>query len=257
MHKMENPWLEAKRDIFLRDLVHDFIEAKLYADMLYEKHSESAYLTYSLLDKWVGSENAKGPLWNLKDLCHNLFRNKGTKSNLYEHLFDWIIGSIFHEAIKLKEDAYQVETYKPLLEQESLKHPESLSHITKEYFEVIENARTNLSAELVRIHALFSKALSQLIEILPLYRNNILLVRFLLDNAKLLSEKVFGKKKFNNLIQDMFPEGMAGAYLFVAERCLQGGWYREAVRYVKKALKIDATNKKAHELLQQAAQETI
>jgi hypothetical protein len=254
---MENPWLETKRDIFLRDLVHDFIEAKLYADMLYEKHSETAHLTYSLLDEWVGSENAKGPLWNLKDLCHNLFRNKGTKSNLYEHLFDWIIGSIFHEAIKLKEDAYQVETYKPLLEQESFKHPESLSHITTEYFEVIENARTNLSVELARIHALFSKALSQLIEILPLYRDNILLVRFLLDNAKLLSEKVFGQKKFNNLIQDMFPEGMVGAYLFVAERCMQGGWYREAVRYVKKALKIDAANKKAHELLQKAAQEPV
>ncbi len=252
----ENPWLESKRDILLRDVVHYFIEAKLYADMLYKKHGTTTTLPYGLLDEWVGSENAKGLLWNLKDLCHDVFRNRGSKSNVAEYLFDWIIGSIFHEAMKLKEDAYQVENYMPLLEQEPVKNHKASSPMTQEFLEVIENARTNLAAELMRIHTLFSRALTQLLDILPLYRDNVLLVRFLLDNAKLLSDKIFIKKTFTILIQNMFPEGLVGAYLFVAERCMQGGWYREAARYLKKALKIDAANKKAHDLLQKAAQET-
>lgn len=251
---MINFWLESRRDVFLRDLVQDFIEAKLYVAMLREEHRTTATLPYSLLDEWIGSETKKGALWNLKDQCHNLFRNKGAKSNLYEHLFDWTIGSIFHEAIKLKEDSYQMETYKPLLEQESYKQNAVLSRIVSDYFEVIENARKNLAEELERINHLFSKALLHLIEILPLHRDNILLVRFLLDNTKKLSEKVFGKKVFTQIVHTMFPEGVASAYLCVAEKCIQSGWYRDATRYLKKALKLDATNKKALELIQKAEQ---
>jgi tetratricopeptide (TPR) repeat protein len=254
---MENLWLESRRDIFLRDLVQDFIEAKLYIDVLREEHSKTGTLPYCLLDTWVGSETKKGALWNLKDQCHSLFRNRLSKSNLYEHLFDWTIGSIFHEAIKLKEDSYQMETYRPLLEQEIYKQNVDLSQIVNDYFDVIENARKNLAEELERINHLFSRALLGLIKILPLYRDNILLVRFLLDNTRKLSENVFGKKAFNHIMRSMFPEGIAYAYLHVAEECMQSGWYRDAARYLKKALKLDATNKKALELLQKAEQEII
>jgi hypothetical protein len=252
---MENVWLESRRDIFLRDLVQDFIEAKLYVDMLREEHHATATLPYSRLDAWIGSETKKGALWNLKDQCHSLFRNSGTKSNLYEHLFDWTIGSIFHEAIKLKEDSYQMETYKPLLEQEGYKQNLIFSRIVRDYFEVIENARKNLAEEIERINHLFSKALLHLIEIVPLHRDNILLVRFLLDNTKKLSEKVFGTKAFNQIVRTLFPEGLASAYLCVAEKCIQSGWYREATRYLKKAVKLDAANEKALEFLQKAEQE--
>lgn len=250
-------WLESRRDVFLRDLVQDFIEAKLYLDALRKEHNATDTLPYNLLNSWIGSETNKGALWNLKDQCHNLFRNSGTKSNLYEHLFDWTIGSIFHEAIKLKEDSYQMETYKPLLEHERYQHNAILARIVKDYFDVIENARKNLAEEIERIHHLFSKALLHLIEILPLHRDNTLLVRFLLDNTKRLSVEVFGKKTFNQIVHAMFPEGMAAAYLFVAEKCIQNGRYRDAIRYLKKALRLDATNQKAFELLQKAEQELI
>ena len=254
---IKNCWLESRRDVFLRDLVQDFIEAKLYVDILRKEHRTNATLPYSLLDAWIGSETKKGALWNLKDQCHSLFRNSGTKSNLYEHLFDWTIGSIFHEAIKLKEDAYQLETYKPLLEQEIYQHNAVLARTIRDYFEIIENARKNLAEEIERINHLFSKALLHLIEILPLHRDNILLMRFLLDTTKKLSKKVFGTKAFNQIVHTLFPEGLASAYLCVAEKCIQSGWYREATRYLKKALKLDAANKKAFELLQKAEKELI
>ena len=254
---IENMWLESRRDVFLRDLVQDFIEAKLYLDVLRKEHNATDTLPYNLLDSWIGSETNKGALWNLKDQCHNLFRNSGTKSNLYEHLFDWTIGSIFHEAIKLKEDSYQMETYKPLLEHERYQHNAVLARIVKDYFDVIENARKNLAEEIERINHLFSKALLHLIEILPLHRGNTLLVRFLLDNTKTLSVEVFGKKAFNQIVHAMFPEGIAAAYLCVAEKCIQNGRYRDAMRYIKKTVRLDATNQKAIELLQRAQQELI
>jgi hypothetical protein len=250
INNTENTWLAARRDIFLRDLVQDFIEAKLYLDMLRHQHQSTDSLPYRLLDEWLGSETKKGSLWNLKDQCHNLFRNSGTKANLYEHLFDWTIGSIFHEAIKLKEDAYQMETYKPLLEQANCQHNAVLTRIVRDYFEVIEDARKNLVEEIERINHLFSKALLHLIEILPLHRDNILLVRYLLENTKQLSEKVFGKQVLNQILRAMFPHGLASAYLCVAEKCMQSGWYRDAARYLKKSLRLDAANTKAIELLQ-------
>jgi hypothetical protein len=257
LHAAGNTWLEARRDIFLRDLVQDFIEAKLYLDMLGHQLQSTNALPYRLLDEWLGSENKKGSLWNLKDQCHNLFRNRSTNANLYEHLFDWTIGSIFHEAIKLKENSYQMETYKPLLEQANCQLNAELARIVRDYFEVIEDARKNLVEEIEQIDHLFSNALLHLIEILPLYRDNILLVRYLLENTKQLSEKVFGKKAFNQILRVMFPHGLVSAYLCVAEKCIQSGWYRDATRYLKKALRLDAANTKALELLQKAEQELI
>ena len=50
----------------------------------------------------------------------------------------------------------------------------------------------------------------------------------------------------------MFPEGLAAAYLCVAEKCMQHGWYRDAIRYAKKALRLDAANETARELLRKA-----
>ena len=179
---MNNSWLESRKDFFLRNMVQDFCNATIYFDQLCEEHKKTGLVAYHLLDAWIGSELKKGPLWNLKDQCHRLFRNNETKNNLYEHLFDWTIGSIFHETIKLKEDAYQLEAYRPLLELDVYRQNETFSVIIDEYLAVIEHARSNLADELSRIKQLFTKALSHLKAIFPSHRDNLLLIRFLLDN---------------------------------------------------------------------------
>jgi tetratricopeptide (TPR) repeat protein len=248
---MRNLWLKSRKDIFIRDLVRDFHEAKVFFDTLNARRHTVSTIPYNQVDTWIGTEIKKGSLWNLRDLCHRLFRSTGKNNNLFEHLFDWTIGSIFYEAIKLKEDAYQLESYKPLLEQEAVKGNKALSKIIDEYFSVIERSQENLNIELDRINELFQKAIFHLKEILPLYKDNVLLIRLLLDNQKKLSDHIFGKESCMQLLSRMFPDGLHHAYLSVAEGCIHSGRPIEAVRYVKKAIRIDNKNKKAYALLKQ------
>ena len=97
------------------------------------------------------------------------------------------------------------------------------------------------------IDELFLKAIFHLREIFVSYKDNVLLIRFLLDNKKTV-EKVFGKNSFTQLTNQMFPDGIHEAYLLVAENCAKNGWYKEAEKYLKNALKADRKNKKAQKL---------
>jgi hypothetical protein len=250
---MENSWLTSRKEFFLRNMVQDFFEAAVYFDQLCDEHTLTGLVAYTLLDTWIGTESKKGPLWNLKDECHRLFRNNVQTSNLYEHLFDWSIGSIFHETIKLKEDAYQLEAYRPLLELEVYRQDATFTAIINESLAVIENAYSSLADELLRIRQLFLKALGHLKLIFPSHRNNMLLVRFLLDNDKLLSHKVFGDRYCTALLAVMFPEGLYNAYLSVARHCMVNGRQESAGRYLKKAASLAPDNTEALMLLREIA----
>jgi len=248
---MENSWLESRREFFLRNLVQDFFDAAIYFDRFCNEHMLTGLVAYSALDAWIGTELKKGPLWNLKDQCHRLFRNNEQSSNLYEHLFDWCIGSIFHETIKLKEDAYQLETYRPLLELDVYRQDKTFASIIDEYRTVIENARGSLDDELFRIRQLFEKALAHLKSIFPAYRNNMLLVCFLLDNGRLLAHKSFGRGYGKALLSAMFPDGLHSAYLSAAVHCIANGRQQGAVRYLKKITARDPDNAEALSLLRE------
>ena len=249
---MKNSWLKLRKDFFLRDLFRDFFDAKIYFDKICKTYNNSSSVPFKMMDTWVGTEKENGPLWSLKEQSHKLFRNSHYKSSLFEHLFDWIMGSIFHESMKLKEDSYQVESYKPLLELEVSTHNDNkvLSKIISEYFSLIEKANHNLKEELESVNELFSKAIFHLREILIFHKNNILLLRFFLDNKKDI-EKVFGKGSFTSLTNQMFPKGIHEAYLLAAKDCTENGWYKDAEKYLKNALKADAKNKEAQTLFKE------
>ena len=244
---MKNVWISFRKDVFVRDLIQDFCESALYFEKIWGMFSESAFIPFKVLDAWVA-----GPLWNLKEQSHRLFRNTHHKCSLYEHLFDWTMGSIFHEAMKVKENTYQVESYKPLLEMEvknSEKNP-ALSDIISEYFSLIEKANIDLKQELERVHELFSKAVFHLREIIIYYKDNILLIRFLIDNKKKF-EKIFGKDSLADLFEQMFPKGIHDAYLRAAESCFTSGRFLEAETYLKKAVVQDKKSTKAQKLLKE------
>ncbi len=232
---MKNCWLESRKDIFERDMFQDFFEAKQYFESILKAYRDSATVPFSMLDTWVGTETYKGPLWHLKDQSHQLFRNNSFSDNLYEYLFDWAIGSIFHEAMKLKEDAYQVESYRPLLDYDSreLSDDSPLADIISEYCALIERAHKNLQEELESIEELFNKAVYHLSEMLITKQNNTLLVRYLVDSKSTIINSI-GSEAYYDILQRMFPDGPLDAYEKVARSCFEHGWYETACRYFEK-----------------------
>ncbi len=235
-----NRWFQERKDMFVRDLVSQFLEAKIFFDGLYRYYKESGKIEFKDLDFWVSTEVKKGPLWRLKDDCHSLFRNTTSKVVLCEYLLDWTLGSIFHESMKLKEDVYQLEAYRPEYEKiEPGKFPEpDILDILKEYYIIVDKAQEDMAEEIERINFLFSKASQQLKKLLPNYSQNGLLVRFLLENEGLVAA-VLGEGSLREIFTSMYQRGLSEAHYVAAKNYLGGGWYEEAAKNLEKALEIN------------------
>ena len=245
---MKTSWLEQRKDIFVRNLVQDFFAAKNYFDELRTHHKKKGPLPYSMIDVWIGTEANKGPLWNLQEQSHRLYRSSGSAISLYENLFDWVISSIFHESMKLKEDLYQVESYKPLLELSDDQAQWEPAETIQKYYALIDRASRSLNEEIESIGDLFTKGLLHLRSLIVTYRNNALLLQFLIDNEKTV-ETMFGKGALQQILQEMFPAGVHEAYILISESCMQNGWYSRAQEYLKTAMKTGAVNKGLQERL--------
>ena len=61
------------------------------------------------------TDDERSPLFRLKERCHTLFRREGADRSPMrrEALFDLAVGSLFHEAMKFRENFYQKVVYAP------------------------------------------------------------------------------------------------------------------------------------------------
>ena len=72
-------------------------------------HYARLTLSFDLVEDLVG-DNHSSALYRLKEKCHALFRSSTTEEAAdvrTEVLFDLAIGSLFHEAMILRENLYQ------------------------------------------------------------------------------------------------------------------------------------------------------
>jgi len=251
---VENRWFEERKELFFRNLVRNFLESKIFFDDLYQYYKNNDTILFERMDFWVGTEIKKGPLWNLKDNCHNIFRKSESKINLSEYLFDWTLGSIFHEGMKLKEDVYQLEVYLPSYDKiDTSKNVEEIEEVLEEYFTVIDKATRSLDAEMESMKNLFLKAVERFKELLINHAHNRFLVRFLLENKKLV-EKALGKNSLKDIISSLYPDQPESPYFIAGKSCLIGGWFKEAKEYFKKVLDINPDHTEAKQFLKETEQ---
>ncbi len=227
---MVGKWLHERKTMLFRDLISEYLDNRIFFDEIMQTHHKTGRIQYSMMEHWVGSETHKGKLWTLKDRCHNLLRNDKEKGSIMGYLFDWTIGSIFHQCIKLKEDVYQLEAYAPQYERlTNGEDPNSKIVETLHEMELRMNViNTSLKRELEEIASLFQAADGHLVRLLPHHSDNSLLVRFLIHNRNKL-ELVYGKDALDRILTDMYPSGLHEAYYMAGLSYLEGGWYKEAI----------------------------
>ncbi|MDY6863814.1 MAG: hypothetical protein SV062_12615 [Thermodesulfobacteriota bacterium] len=225
---MRNYWLDDRKEMLFRDLIKQFFYAYLFFNQLKEEYQKENRIPFSKLDYWVGTEIKKGALWQIKDSAHILFRNPISEREIFEYLFDWTLGSIFHEAMKLKEDIYQIEAYS-LKWVRAKKLKVNPKDIEEEISIIVNNAKKNLREEMKRLDYLFEKAILRLHKILPLHNKNFLLIKFLIEEEMLL-EKVLGEKALTRILKITFPENQEEkAFLMAEEGCVKKGRIQNAL----------------------------
>lgn len=102
----------------LVEIVRDFIAVHRQMAVLFESFREGT-LRFDEVSALV-ADSESSPLFRLKERVHTLFRpdagagqHAGQTLRRGEALFDLAVGSLFHEALKFRENFYQLEVYAP------------------------------------------------------------------------------------------------------------------------------------------------
>jgi hypothetical protein len=242
--KKEN---QRNRDKDLLEMVRGLFLSEVAFQEIFKKYKEG-HLHFPDIGKWV-DDKGQSLLYNLKERCHSLFRYSG-KGPIHknEWLLDLAIGSIFHEAMKLRENIYQMEVYQPKYLQYKSKIGKSAYEYETNYLQqferIMSKAEQGLHEGMEETQSLFKDATEQLIHFFKKNSKNPFLARFLLEHQPLL-EKVYGSKGTKDVFNLMFKKGFLDAYYLAGRSFLQSQHYDLSSLYFSKAFKMEPSN---HEL---------
>lgn len=238
---MSRAWILAKRNEFVRDTVRAFCMASQALEDQFRNFDAHREVNFAALRDLVGRQNDKGLLWRLKDTAHHVFRND-PEDPLEGRVLDWGMGYIFHETIKLKEDAYQQLNYAPWLR--TLwegKLPPGNQEVVGNLFQVLAQTEESMRRETDRIRLI----LAQCRQLLPVYLSrhaeNALLARFLFSNNALVRD-VFGEG-YDDLIRGIYGDAPQRMFVLASQSLRQGGWMEDSHRAISEAVKINPKDK--------------
>lgn len=232
---MTNP---DKKNWIILEIVRDYLYSYIHFQSLYEKYKANT-ITFEDVEKFVTDKDPHLPLFNLKESCHMLFRYQGEeKCSDEEKLLDLAVGSIFHEAMKIRENLYLLEVYKPRYMQiRSMRETSNYeSNLLQAFNKIGGRTEKRLAESVIEVKRLFQDTLKQLNDLLPRYKDNPVLMRCLLRNKDLL-QRVFGKRKGLKVISDIFPGGLGEAYDVEGKAYLESEHYDLAADFFNQALK--------------------
>ena len=233
----ENTWFSSRRNLLVKNVIRDFMSScALFNQKKGSSFHDSA--DYDWLDRWIGNSSEKGPLWQLKDNCHLLWKDADPASQPSCFLFDWLVGATFHEAMKLKESTYLVSRYEPTFAK-AMVGSHGIGDGTSKCQLFFQHTKEDIKAIIGRMECLFETAVEQLVEILRLERDNPILLRYLIESPDECDALWGDRGGADYLLSVMFPQGLDQAYCHAGESYLEGGWYAEARVAFEKALEIN------------------
>ncbi len=188
-------------------------------------------------------DRGKSCLFRLKEMCHDLFRNS-TEANHKEKLFDITVGYTFHGAMKLRENLYLLEYYQPQAEMALHNLTPQERKIVNEIGTLVRKAQTRLKEEFKEVSTLSDELVTQLKDLILLYKENYLLPRFLYENEKVLI-KTYGRKGFEEILSTAYEDGRNRLILKTAVSYLDSEYYETARGLFKRITRMDSANKTA------------
>ena len=222
-------------EIGLVDIAREFLLAHHELRRLFERQRAGA-LRWEEVVRLVG-DTETSVLFRLKERCHALFRSGDLGAEVPRvALFDLAVGSLFHEAMKLRENFYQLEIYAPKVEAARGQAEAGTEALFEEFARILAASRERLAEAFVESEALLEQTRRQFRVLLVDHRRNGLLARYLLENASLV-EEVLGEP-LDQLLASIHTDPVSG-YAIAARSYLESGYFDEARRALVEALARD------------------
>jgi len=238
-HGMRDDFSRRVRNEKIASVFKRFLIARVAFDAIIEMFRSSEPMRFEPINIFV-----ERTLFGLKEECHSLFRDPGRRvgDTLYaEDLFDVLIGSIFHETMKIKENCYILEQYGPTyrsmaaIAERRIQVPAYERLFFRACKRIIERASTAVYEDVRAAEQLFNDATEHLLSILPRFANNGLVTRMLVENEQLV-EMVYGEDGLEMVLDKMYEGRLFNAHLHAASSYLEAGRFQEARECCERSL---------------------
>ena len=208
----------------LVEIVRTFLAAHRTMKRLFARY-RSDELRFAQLQELIGDDESS-VLFRLKERCHALFRPRDAESAMAmrrEALFDLAVGSLFHEAMKFRENFYQREIYGPRVRALRSESAEESDALFREFEKILETVSERLAEGLQETEILIEQTGDQLRVLLAEQPKNGFVVRYLIENRELV-EEVFAIP-LDALLTEIAGAAAAGFEL-AGRSYLDSGFYR-------------------------------
>ncbi len=239
----EQTFIPRERERQVVEVVRHFLLAVVTFNQKYRNYRQAS-LQFDDLAKLI-DDRGQSILFNLKELSHALYRRNSSPSEK-EQLFDLAIASIFHLAMKIREDAYQLEIYGPkyraLTQDEKSLRQESL---VCQFQGILSRAEKSLKDGMEEIDFLIKDIFHPFKELLCEYRENGLLIRFFLEEKGLLQEAM-GSDALEEIFQTLYGAEKAQPYRLAGESYFASAFYGKAWQLFSLALEKNPADESLH-----------
>ncbi len=218
------------------EILTGFLKAKVRFDDEFESWQSVGVFDFTIMDK------LEEELYHLKNRTHRTLRDGEQENSGFiqkADLFDLIIGSIFHEALHLKEYIYTLRSYAPRYNSFAGRKKNSRLDVYTDGFlkhsmAIVNEAETNLPKKAYEVKNLFEDALLLLEDIIKKHRSNSRVIRTLFTSKGVL-EKVYGKSGLDVLYSRIYKNGPPEGYLRVGTSFMKDGFQDAAFKALEKA----------------------
>jgi len=179
-------------------------------------------------------DKPSSPLFRLKERCHALFRDAAGDHPMPVQraaLFDLAVGSLFHEAMKFRENFYQPVVYAPKVRALRGEADAADDELFREFEKILVAAEERLGEAVLETEALLSHTGDQLRVLLAESRSG-LIARYLIAQRKRVES--FLEDGLNPLLSEMFGS-LGDAYSIAAESWLSSAHFRHAIAVLDEA----------------------
>jgi hypothetical protein len=218
----------------LVDILREFLTAHEQLDQLAEKYKRHE-LAFPDLQKFVGDSD-NSVLFRLKEKCHSLFRPEAGGSKVArprEALFDLAVGSLFHEAMKFREDFYQREVYGPRVRSLRAEAGAEANGLFHEFERILSAVSARLKEGFAETQSLMAQSWDQLRVLLSEQGAEGFVTRFLIERGETLDK--LGPPGLEELLAAIHGDAASG-YVIAGKSYLASGHYESAHRVLAKAL---------------------
>lgn len=219
----------------LVDTVLQFLKATHTFHRLYAQYRRGL-LSFGEWAKFV-DDRGESVLFNLKERSQQIYQHGPFRITEKEQIFDLTIRSIFHLAMKLREDLYTLEIFAPKYA-ELRKIPSDSAekrNLLEKFQVIIARAETSLREGMEEIAGLIQDSSRQFRELLSDYCHNGLLIRFFIEEADFIKTTI-GAQAFDECLRTLSGGDQSEAYRLAGESYFESAFFDRALQAFARAL---------------------